>query len=246
MHHTKVCKDANRPNEFRFKHVCYHCSYFTHNPWNMKIHILEHLGERPHKCDFCSYSSARKSNLKLHLKKHFKDPDLLPGHVSNVKFCSYCKTSCPTNRALIEHWETCVIVPRSSKKTCLYCSKYVPSDIDVFIGHCQTCPAMAYLNNPIPQDCKHCKSFTSSDITSILEHCQTCSDMKRPEPEKFKYICVACDYYTITTQNMRNHTLIHLGDKQFKCCLCSYGAYQKEKLKLHVQLKHSIKVKDKD
>uniref|UniRef100_A0A8D9DZY4 RE1-silencing transcription factor n=1 Tax=Cacopsylla melanoneura TaxID=428564 RepID=A0A8D9DZY4_9HEMI len=210
----------------------------------MKIHIQEHLGDRPHKCDFCSYSSSRRSNLKLHLKKHVKDPDLLPAHISNVKICQYCNVSCPNNRALLEHWEQCIMVPVSSKKVCLYCNKFVPSDIDVFIGHCQTCPNMSFLNAAIPQSCKHCSNYASSDVSSILEHCQTCPYMNRPEPQEYRYVCVSCDYYTLIAQNMRNHTLIHLGDRQFKCCLCTYGAFQKDKLMAHIKSKHSTKVQN--
>lgn len=240
--HTKICKFAKRPNEFRFRHVCYRCAYFTHISGTMKMHIREHLGDRPHKCDFCSYSSSRRSNLKLHLKKHVKDPDLLPNIYSSA-LCEYCNSSFSSNRDLMEHWEQCSLVPLSSVKTCLYCNKFVPSDIDVFIGHCQTCPRMAHLNNPIPQSCKHCNKFTSIHIQEIIDHSQSCEAMGRPDPLKYKFVCVACDYYTIVMQNLRNHSLIHMGDKQFRCCLCAYGGYKKEKLQIHVKRKHSTKVK---
>lgn len=66
--HCKTCPSMSRPDAFRYKFVCYSCSYFTYQATNMKNHIQTHLREKPFECTICDFSSTQRINLKKHMK----------------------------------------------------------------------------------------------------------------------------------------------------------------------------------
>ncbi|KAL1451562.1 hypothetical protein WDU94_005923 [Cyamophila willieti] len=70
IEHCKSCTLMPRPDAFRYKYVCYACTYFTYNIGNIKRHLNIHLGEKPYTCHLCEYSSRESQSLKIHVKKY--------------------------------------------------------------------------------------------------------------------------------------------------------------------------------
>jgi DNA-directed RNA polymerase subunit RPC12/RpoP len=52
------------------KYTCSECGKSFKKGYNLKQHLLIHLGEKPYKCPSCSKSFTQKSNLTKHLASH--------------------------------------------------------------------------------------------------------------------------------------------------------------------------------
>uniref|UniRef100_A0A8D8WXV7 RE1-silencing transcription factor n=1 Tax=Cacopsylla melanoneura TaxID=428564 RepID=A0A8D8WXV7_9HEMI len=69
VEHGQTCLSVSRPDLFRYKFVCFACTYYTYLKSNMIRHIRSHFGDKPFKCQFCDYSSVENRSLKIHLRK---------------------------------------------------------------------------------------------------------------------------------------------------------------------------------
>ena len=56
------------------------------------------------------------------------------------------------------------------------------------------------------------------------------------EIKRFK--CTYCDYITVTSTNLLNHTRTHTGEKPFVCEYCPYRSTQKGNLRSHIAKHH--------
>lgn len=87
--------------------------------------------------------------------------------------------------------------------------------------------------------CLHCKNFSSSEVNALLDHCKNCSFMHRPDLFRYKFICYGCKYFTYSRTNMKSHVMTHLGNKPYRCTLCSFSSSQPSNLKTHLKNVHS-------
>jgi KRAB domain-containing zinc finger protein len=63
--HQKTLHDNNR------QFACRYCSKRFNDKYNMRKHVLIHVGEKRHKCQFCDKAFLRKDHLRSHLQTHY-------------------------------------------------------------------------------------------------------------------------------------------------------------------------------
>ncbi|XP_026689275.1 zinc finger protein 774-like [Diaphorina citri] len=149
-----------------------------------------------------------------------------------------------TDRNLIdlaEHCRSCIAAPRPHpfryRFVCYACNKnfYQISDIKRHIAtHFKRKPVHVH---SLQYTCIHCVSFSSDNVNLLIQHGKKCAAVVRPDPQKFKFVCFACNYFTYQRGNIVNHTRRHLGEKPFKChCFaCNYFTYQRGNIVNHTR-----------
>lgn len=63
--HQKTLHDDNR------QFACRYCAKRFNDKYNMRKHVLIHVGEKRHKCQFCDKAFLRKDHLRSHLQTHY-------------------------------------------------------------------------------------------------------------------------------------------------------------------------------
>ncbi|XP_066915867.1 zinc finger protein 184-like isoform X2 [Clytia hemisphaerica] len=63
--HQKTVHDNNR------QFACRYCGKRFNDKYNMRKHVLIHVGEKRHKCQFCEKAFLRKDHLRSHLQTHY-------------------------------------------------------------------------------------------------------------------------------------------------------------------------------
>lgn len=73
LEHCRTCQFMDRPQEYRYKFMCYRCTYHMHQISQMRSHVIgKHMGLKPHKCDLCKFATSIKSNLGKHVRSVHK------------------------------------------------------------------------------------------------------------------------------------------------------------------------------
>ncbi|XP_065645047.1 zinc finger protein 567 [Hydra vulgaris] len=96
--HQHTVHDSNQ------QFVCRYCSKKFNDKYNMRKHVLIHVGEKRHKCSFCDKAFLRKDHLRSHLHTHynrkygckicgkgFRTMDMYERHSKTHKDQSACK-----------------------------------------------------------------------------------------------------------------------------------------------------------
>lgn len=78
--------------------------------------------------------------------------------------------------------------------------------------------------------CSECfKVFSSERV--LLEH-----QASKHRSERQRYQCSQCSYSTPKSFNLKQHLLVHTGEKPHKCHICQKSFQQKSGLKVHLRL----------
>ena len=80
-------------------------------------------------------------------------------------------------------------------------------------------------------------------ITSVQNLTQKMAQMLQKETgkEPVKIGCPFCSTIMGAPSNMKQHILIHTGEKPFSCAFCELKTIQKSTLEKHMRRKHSQK-----
>lgn len=54
------------------------------------------------------------------------------------------------------------------------------------------------------------------------------------------HVCRHCNYSTYLVGHLKRHLLVHSGERPYACNVCNFRFNQKENLKRHLKLKHSV------
>ena len=83
-------------------HRCEQCDFSSIHSNNMKQHKRTHSGERPHRCTTCEFSSIKTDNLKRKRKQH-----MMRKHTGEKPHkCNQCKYKCIIASDLQSHIRT--------------------------------------------------------------------------------------------------------------------------------------------
>lgn len=93
---------------------------------------------------------------------------------------------------------------------------------------------------PFFSECRHCKYILEKKLTALLVHSKQCTQVARPT-ESHNFVCYSCDYNAKTSDRMKNHIRIHIGEKPYKCMFCQYSCVQSSAMKIHLRTHSSYK-----
>ncbi|GBL99802.1 Zinc finger protein 628 [Araneus ventricosus] len=81
-----------------------------------------------------------------------------------------------------------------------------------------------------------CWPYSQHEISSIsTENLLRHKKSLFGEPSNIQiYACDLCSYTTFHSWNLKQHTLVHTGERPHKCSICSQGFTQKHALKRHL------------
>lgn len=92
------------------------------------------------------------------------------------------------------------------------------------------------LVNSLFSVCKHCNQTINGHCDSLVSHSKSCTFASRPDIIMYKFVCYNCDYHAHTSDRMRNHIRIHIGEKPYNCKYCNYSCVQSSAMKIHLRI----------
>ena len=156
-----------------------------------KKHTETHSGKKNYKCDLCGYSSKLFGSLETHKLIHSGE-------------CDLCDYSATTSAALKTHQR----IHRGEKlHTCDVCH-YSTTQSGSFKIHKLKHTAER------PYKCKQCE-FSTAQSCNLKRHIKRVHSTDGIGHKVHK--CGACDYKTTNVGHMRNHKMMHSGEKPYSC-----------------------------
>ena len=187
------------------------------------------------KCIECSFETG----LPLYLKNHIKLVHAGNSDQSKILNCLHCEFQTLNGLSLKNHLRSL-----HEKKTRFYCSK---CDYKSFYSH--------YIAQHIKSNHKNegaevnvlkCQSCKSKDFKCICNKMlkktlQRPTDYSQFEPKSLK--CPSCEFTSnfVSSLNFHKRTQ-HVNDEWYFCNICDTKSYSKQKVAIHIQLKHNDRV----
>ncbi|XP_002732411.1 uncharacterized protein LOC100379006 [Saccoglossus kowalevskii] len=196
---------------------------------NLVSHLLVHSGEKPYKCDFCDNTYQSLTHCKNHAIKHHGQPGTIAKPSGKRKKpqthkCDVCNRGFCTKSNLEVHKKTHL---EKLPYTCDICKRgflLLRNLNEHMISHgkgagCQCDVCGLFFRNSAALG-THKRTHTTDDPTSSMFDDRGSTVHL---DERFK--CNICDKVFRLKCGVKNHLLVHSGDKPYKCSFCD-KAYQ--------------------
>ncbi|GAB6019041.1 hypothetical protein CHUAL_000669 [Chamberlinius hualienensis] len=206
-----------RRHEKQYSYECEYCEYKSVAKVDLLRHIARHTGEKNYSCEYCGKGFITDSSLKDHLK-----------HVHErliIHHCHLCDFT--THRA--DNLKRHRLVKHSNKEylRCPICEEFIKQR-GTFITHLRTHTGERPHSCPV-EGCD--KSFKS--LSQVAAHVRI--------HKEGMFECSQCNRKFKTKFHLKRHSVVHTGEKPFKCDFCDYYCNVKGNINKHVRLVHGMK-----
>ncbi|KAL9922864.1 zinc finger protein weckle-like [Glossina fuscipes fuscipes] len=219
-------KSMHGKGKAREKWDCPLCDVIVQNTYSFRRHLMSHISDkeqRTHSCSLCDKSFETYSGMRIHLSAH--EP---PGE-RNLIPCPHCDKYFSSNELLQAHIQCMHVNWRRKRVT----TKKFQDEKHFVCEECGLCLRnktnlkihMQRHSDNAPFECEICKKrFKNSRRLKIHSEIH----------DSQKHVCNVCGQELNTRNTLKQHMLVHTGNKQHKCDYCGQGFHSSSTLKRHL------------
>jgi len=207
-------------------HTCEECNKKFSSPGKLRQHEYSHTGETPFECKIpdCDKKFTSKFKLKRHILIHSQTKTFL---------CDVCHRAFRRKDHLRNHEK--VHDPGKTIYTCTYdsCARTYNS-VTSFRKH----QAMHSAEEG-QLDCKICKMMLSSQ-EELMNHLKVHAGSRTMKGSlDKKFVCGQCDKKFFTRKDLKRHSVVHTGNREFSCPHCTQRFGRKDHMTRHAKKTHA-------
>ena len=240
-----------KPEEPQLNVICELCGKVCATGKKLKSHMKAVHGEKKVECDRCDKLFVTFKDLKHHLKSSHDVYDITMEQKKGK--CDKCDIQFEDPENFDIHLKECIEDTKEFK--CKFCDT-------IWVSHLSLKHHIVVKHEKILHCCDIC-NFVTKEQAALKSHklswhedihdfvCHLCGSSHKKEihlkyhlchkhgiGEK-KYKCDICSKVFFYKDTLKQHVQqVHIRDKKFKCDTCDWRGVSKEKLNRHVQEKH--------
>ncbi|XP_038672991.1 zinc finger protein PLAG1-like isoform X1 [Scyliorhinus canicula] len=192
----------------------------------LTTHSYSHTGQRPYICSQrdCAKTFISKYKLIRHMATHCPQKS---------HQCSYCEKMFHRKDHLKNHLQT-----HDPNKTLLRCEE-CGKRYNTKLGYRRHLALHAAANGDLT--CGVCaRAFGQTDL--LLEHLKGHAGRLSSSAREKRHACDRCERRFYTRKDVRRHTVVHTGRKDFLCQFCAQRFGRKDHLTRHTKKSHAQEV----
>ncbi|XP_034939321.1 zinc finger protein 154-like [Chelonus insularis] len=268
-------KDRKRRKE-QSVYPCSQCKKSFPSPCLLKRHFMVHTGERPYQCETCGRRFSQIGALNFHKKFHANPPyrcqicskpfmrpsDIekhMRSHTGEKPFsCKMCQKKFSQLIAVQQHER---IHTGVKPYICEICGKAFSQSANKRKHEkihkqgtkpyvCDTCGRSFFEAEEMrlhkaghgggkPRECDYCGEHFRR-LSEIADHVRRFHTFERP------HTCAFCSKSFYSLYSLKQHVMIHTGQKPFVCDRCGSKFTQKGNLARHIARKHADEDENRD
>lgn len=218
--HLKTHEKGYKPTPYKnVEKLCPLCGkILSISSW--KDHVDGHTKPKKYKCQLCCFASSFGPSLKRHQAVHTGEKPFL---------CTNCGYTCNQKVALEKHLKQHLVC--ETPLICQFCPETFRTYYDRRI-HSLT---HGYSSNPPNKTDGNTVNAPTNKTTYNGPHVR--ADRNNPAVPN---ICNICSKTFKSKSKLKEHTLVHTGERPHKCDFCSSSFKQQQQLKAHTMRMHVV------